>query len=101
MSTKNMVEMPADPVAALEAAFRRHVRYTLGQEWHQLSRQEKFQALGLALRDVLIDRMLDCESRWRERNAKQVYYLSIEYLIGRSLENNLINLGLHDACRTM
>jgi starch phosphorylase len=102
MSTDAMPRpMAPDQAASLESSFRRHVRYSLGQEWRQLSRLEQFQALGLAVRDVMIDRLLETEARYRERNVKQVYYLSIEYLIGRSLENNLANLGLLDTCRGM
>ena len=43
--------------------------------------------------------MLDTEARYRKAEAKRLYYLSMEFLIGRSLDNNLANLGLFELCR--
>jgi starch phosphorylase len=45
--------------------------------------------------------MLDTEARYQRADAKRVYYLSLEFLTGRSLGNNLINLGLEELCRSM
>ena len=47
----------------------------------------------------MIDRRLETERRHRQADAKQLYYLSIEYLLGRTLGNNLSNLGIYDVCR--
>jgi starch phosphorylase len=60
-----------------------------------------FQAVALAVRDRLMDKMLETEQRYERADAKQLYYLSIEFLIGRSLGNNLHNLGIYDFCREM
>src|SRR5499427_592452 len=86
-------------VAALEASIRYHVRYSLGKEWQQLSGPELFRAVALAVRDRLVDRMLATEARYRQAHAKRLYYLSIEFLMGRSLSNNLYNLGLFELCQ--
>jgi starch phosphorylase len=58
-----------------------------------------FECVGLAVRDLLIDRRLETERRNRQADAKHLYYLSIEYLLGRLLTNNLSNLGIYDLCR--
>ena len=58
-----------------------------------------FECVSLAVRDLMIDRRLETEQRHRRADAKHLYYLSIEYLLGRSLANNLSNLGIYDLCR--
>jgi starch phosphorylase len=86
-------------VAVLQAAIRHHVRYSLGKEWQHLSGPELFRAVALAVRDQLMDRMLATEARYYQAQAKRLYYLSIEFLMGRSLSNNLYNLGLFTLCQ--
>lgn len=78
---------------------RQHARYTLGCEWEDLKPGQVFHAVACAVRDFLIEAALETERRFREKRVKRVYYLSIEYLIGRSLSNNLRNLGLFDLCQ--
>lgn len=85
-------------LATLQDSIRRHVRYSLGKEWQQLSGYDLFTAVALAVREMLVDRMLATEARYRQANAKRLYYLSIEFLMGRSLRNNLDNLGLYELC---
>jgi len=90
---------PAFSVAALRASIERHARYSLGLPWNALTLQQVFECVGLATRDLLIDRQLETEARQRAADAKQVHYLSIEYLLGRMLTNNLTSLGIYDLCR--
>ncbi|MBX7246139.1 MAG: glycogen/starch/alpha-glucan phosphorylase [Candidatus Sumerlaeaceae bacterium] len=79
--------------------FRRHVRYSLGKDWGALSTTNMLLAVSLAVRDLMVDRMIETERRYREAKAKRVYYLSMEFLVGRSLGNNVTNLGVVDAVR--
>jgi len=97
-----MVVDPSDPVlssSALGESIRRHARYSLAQSWDSLSTHQVFECVSLAVRDIMVERLLESERRQRQADAKQLYYLSIEFLLGRSLANNLINLGLYDLCR--
>jgi len=87
-----------DIVFDLEQSIRRHIRYSLGKTEESLSPREMFQALALTVRDRLVDGMLETEARYDQEDAKRLYYLSMEFLIGRSLGNNLCNLGLYDLC---
>src|SRR3954447_24831266 len=85
--------------AALRESLVGHVRHTLGEAPVELSEGEAFRAAGLAVRDFLIDGLLATQERYRRAGAKRLYYLSLEFLIGRSLHNKLVSLGLVDAGR--
>ena len=61
--------------------------------------QQVFECVSLATRDLLIDRQIETEARYRAADAKRLHYLSIEYLLGRMLTNNLTSLGIYDLCR--
>jgi starch phosphorylase len=85
--------------AELHDAIGRHARYSLGKAAEDISARDLFQAVALAVRDRLVDGMLATERRYDQLDSKRLYYLSIEFLIGRSLRNNLTNLGILDLCR--
>ena len=85
----------------LRDSILRHVRYTLARPDGNLVPRELFKPLSLAIRDYLIDRMLVTEQRYRDQDAKRLYYLSMEFLMGRWLSDNLCNLGLNEQCRAV
>ena len=64
-----------------------------------LSKHDWYVATAHAVRDMLVEKMVATQTRFDRIGAKKLYYLSLEYLIGRSLENNLFNLGIIDICR--
>jgi len=88
----------SDPVTTFQESILRHAKYSLGKEWADLSGRDQFAAVALTVRDWTVDRMLETEERSRQSDSKRLYYLSIEFLIGQSLGNNLDNLGLRDLC---
>jgi len=82
-----------------QEAVQRHVRYSLGKQWQQASAHDVCKAASLAVRDRLVDRMFATDARYQEAQAKRLYYLSMEFLVGRSLGSNLQALGILDLCR--
>ncbi len=90
----------ATEVEALKAAVRRHLVYSAGKQPERATEKDTLRAVSLATRDRVIDAMLATEERYRKSRCKRLAYLSMEFLMGRSLENNLLNLGLLDAART-
>lgn len=100
MSEPLLAEKRANDPEALKASVLKHVRYSLGKIWEDLSLHDLFMAVSLAVRDRLVDSLLDTEARYREQEAKRVFYLSMEFLMGQSLANNLYNLELLDNMRT-
>jgi starch phosphorylase len=87
--------------SSLRQSILRHVTYSLGTSLDQLAPRGRFQAVALATRDRMIEQMLQTEQRYRQADAKRLYYLSMEFLIGRSLHNNLVNLGLLEHCQAV
>lgn len=92
-------EVSPTPESTLEDAIMHHLRYSLGLKLEQSSKRELCLAISLAVRNILIERMIEAEDQYRKAEAKRLYYLSMEFLIGRSLANNLSNLGLTERCR--
>lgn len=90
---------PAQDIAAFQATVLHYLKFTYGKELAHATADDLFQSVSLALREYLIDGMMRTAERYKVNNAKKVYYLSTEFLLGRSLGNNLINLGLMDLAR--
>ena len=82
--------------ARLKLSIEHYIKYFIGKRTCEINKDEALEAIALAVREFAMDKMYDTIARYNQENAKRVYYLSIEYLIGRSLENNLHNLGLFD-----
>src|SRR5574337_851651 len=85
--------------SAFQDGIHYHARSSLGKRCESCPRRELFTAVALAVRDSIIDKMLDTENRYQQADPKRVHYLSMEYLPGRSLKNNLSNLGILNLCR--
>ena len=97
MPAENCPAKGLDP-GALACSIRSHITHSLGKFCSNASQRDVAMALALSLRDRLVDKMLETRDRYDEARAKRVYYLSIEYLLGRCLGNNLCNMGIENEC---
>ncbi len=89
------------PTAAdLQRSFLRHLQYTLVKDKFSATKADLYLALAYAVRDVLVDRWLDTQQSYYINDAKRVYYISMEFLMGRTLGNSLINLGIMEEWQT-
>jgi starch phosphorylase len=98
MSEKNSIQsseaVELDSMMLIIKSFLEHLEYTLGKDKYTATRHDIFNAVAYAVRDRLIERWLDTQQAYYNADHKRVYYLSMEFLPGRALENSLINLGL-------
>ena len=96
-TTENTLpELPKVTAQMIAEKIERLMKYTLCKQVCEASKEDLFTALALAVREIAVDRMYATASRYTRQNPKRIYYLSVEYLLGRSLVNNLDNLGIHD-----
>ncbi|HEY1243110.1 MAG TPA: glycogen/starch/alpha-glucan phosphorylase [Bryobacteraceae bacterium] len=96
-----MATITAAPPAvdALRADFEHHLRLTLAKDRYTATDRDRYYALALAVRDRLVERWIATQQTHHKQNVKRIYYLSLEFLIGRLLGNNVINLKLEETCR--
>jgi starch phosphorylase len=87
-----------DP-ASLRAAIVERLFYVVGRDPAHAVTKDWYLALASVVRDHIVDRWMPTIRRTREQRRKRVYYLSMEFLIGRLLTDALANLGLTDAAR--
>lgn len=86
-------------VEGLKADFEHHLRYTLAKDRFTATDNDRYSALVLAVRDRMVERWIGTQQIHHQQNVKRIYYLSLEFLIGRLLGTNVINMQMEDLCR--
>ena len=81
---------------SIQLSFASHLEYSLSKDQHTSTNRDLYHSLALAARDRLIERWIKTQQNYYTDDVKRVYYLSAEYLMGRALVNNLINLDMYD-----
>lgn len=90
-------EFKRDVENYLKTLFRRNVK--------EATKQQLFQAVSYAVKDIIVEQWMETHRKFEEQDVKTVYYLSMEFLMGRALGNNIINLKadkvVHEALEEM
>uniref|UniRef100_A0ABK0LFA9 Alpha-1,4 glucan phosphorylase n=1 Tax=Rattus norvegicus TaxID=10116 RepID=A0ABK0LFA9_RAT len=85
-------------VAELKKGFNRHLHFTLVKDRNVATPRDYYFALAHTVRDHLVGRWIRTQQHYYDKCPKRVYYLSLEFYMGRTLQNTMINLGLQNAC---
>ncbi|MGL1902774.1 MAG: glycogen/starch/alpha-glucan phosphorylase [Fibrobacterales bacterium] len=82
---------------AFEKSFNQHLHHTLGVGYNSPSTDyEKYLSIAYSVRDRLIDKWMQTKVAYQEQKSKMVYYFSLEFLIGRSFGNSIINIDIEN-----
>jgi starch phosphorylase len=85
--------------ASILLSFANHLQYSLSKDQYTATAYDLYYSLALSARDRLVERWIRTQQLYYKHNVKRIYYLSAEYLMGRALVNNLVNLGMYEETR--
>uniref|UniRef100_A0A8C9TVA8 Alpha-1,4 glucan phosphorylase n=1 Tax=Scleropages formosus TaxID=113540 RepID=A0A8C9TVA8_SCLFO len=85
-------------VTDLKNNFNRHLHFTLVKDRNVATKRDYYFALANTVRDHLIGRWIRTQQHYYEKDPKRVYYISLEFYMGRALQNTMVNLALENAC---
>src|SRR5690554_4943700 len=85
-----------DPDSLIHS-FVDHLEYSQAKDEYSATPLDLYKSLALTLRDLLFERWIDTMQTYYKKPSKRVYYLSMEFLMGRALDNAIINLGVREA----
>uniref|UniRef100_A0A8C7F3G5 Alpha-1,4 glucan phosphorylase n=1 Tax=Oncorhynchus kisutch TaxID=8019 RepID=A0A8C7F3G5_ONCKI len=85
-------------VVEIKKSFNRHLHFTLVKDRNVATPRDYYFALAHTVRDHLVGRWIRTQQYYYEKDPKRIHYLSLEFYMGRTLQNTMINLGLQNAC---
>lgn len=91
--TMSGIEKIAD-VKDFKEFFNRHLHFTLGKDRNSATERDFYKALAHTVKDQTVNKWIRTQQKYTKENPKRVYYLSLEFYMGRTLQNTMINLGI-------
>ena len=89
------------PSVSIKDSLESKLKHYYGISPSEASEEQIYRSLVLTVKDILMRKRSDQHNKLKETHSKRVYYMCMEFLIGRSLKNNLCNLGLDSDCRAI
>ncbi len=83
-------------ISLLHESLLDHLTYDLAKDMYSATSHDKFTAVALSVREQLVEKWILTQQKYYNVDAKRVYYLSLEFLLGRLLRNYIINLDMFD-----
>ena len=99
MAEKNDNTRFGSSAKAIAQDFAEQLKYTLDSDIYHVTPEGRYRALAYAIRDRIIHQWDLSRKTQRQKHSKRVYYLSLEFLMGRAMTNNIINLRLEKSVR--
>ena len=97
---KNMQSIITEPlnsdVKSLERQFARHLKLSMAKDEYSATKNDKFKSLVYTVRDRLFEKWINTQQSYYHNDVKRIYYISMEYMMGRLLGNAMINIGLEN-----
>jgi len=87
-----------EDVGEVKKSFNRHLHYTLVKDRNVATPRDYYFALANTVKDHLVSRWIRTQQYYYEKDPKRIYYLSLEFYMGRTLSNTMINLGIQTTC---
>ena len=93
------IQFKRNDVASYRLSILNNLEYRLAKDRYSATHYDEFLSVAYAVTERLVERWILTQQTYHKLRHKRVYYLSMEFLLGRSLSNSLINLGLYDTCK--
>src|SRR5471030_1188277 len=100
MNSPFIYASPTLSVEALKHSIAYKLMFTIGKDPSVANKHEWLNATLLAVRDRMVERWLRSNRAQLSQDVRQVYYLSMEFLLGRTLSNALLSMGIYDDINT-
>ncbi|MFH0975694.1 MAG: glycogen/starch/alpha-glucan phosphorylase [Spirochaetota bacterium] len=94
--TSRPYELSNDNISSIRDSFANHLEYSLAKDQFSATKHDCYKSLAYVMRDRLVRRWIETQQAYYNYDSKRVYYLSLEFLMGRALGNSMINTGLYE-----